>query len=585
MDHTTVHPLCAGQAHHIDIHLWRGPPENQDETRPIQILVNHGYVVGFCPSRLQPAWSAYRVAQAEEDVDYKRPIHYHDDLRLPAELRVGRTTFGKLGNVALNVGHMTPNEVINRQFGRLAQMETFLMSNMSPQYGSLNNGVWLKLETAIREIEDEPGKDHVWVIVGPIFDDTPRSIGRGAGKNVPVPSAYFAVVVDPQSYPYDRLSNVQLDCFIIPQEAPPSSNPQDYPATLPEIEEATRLKFFTAWGRDVPVVVQLSSASASASASAPAHSRLRRALDAQAFGWRAQSHEIAAAQPDAATIGGLIEDLQTEANAFQSLQRPLSDAEERRVYAIQHTMSWLLAARKLDNHPGTGQQAAAQLITYKIVQDVDGRLKEAARTACNFWNRFIQPAFSVVVRLGTFTQQGTTIARAYKPYDQGGVRYGVVEFNTKYLATFTATEIAGTIAHEIGHTLGIGWERWTDLFDPGTGRFHLTATDRLRLLGDMLVELDGGGGTALSHWDEEIFDRELMTGYKDSSEHVLPVTIDLMGLLGHQVLERLEERKDLQTLLDEASNVVFSRQDEVRQLDLDHFELTEIFETIPHGPR
>jgi DNA/RNA non-specific endonuclease len=161
VDYTTVHPMSANEAHRIDLHLWRGPPQNFDSERPIQILVNQGYIVGFCPTRLQPAWSAYRVAHATRDTDFERPIHYHDDLRLPQSQRIGRRTFGKLGNVGLDVGHMTPNEVINRQFGRLAQMETFLMSNMSPQYGSLNKGVWLKLETAIREIEDEVGKDHV----------------------------------------------------------------------------------------------------------------------------------------------------------------------------------------------------------------------------------------------------------------------------------------------------------------------------------------------------------------------------------------------------------------------------------------
>ena len=79
-------------------------------------------------------------------------------------------------------------------------------------------------------------------------------------------------------------------------------------------------------------------------------------------------------------------------------------------------------------------------------------------------------------------------------------------------------------------------------------------------------------------------DRELMTGYKDSGEHVLPVTIDLMGLLGHTVLEQLAQKESLEALLDEVSNVVFFRQDEVRQLNLDHFEETEIFETIPHRP-
>jgi len=580
VDYTTVHPLCASQAHHIDLHLWRGPPENLDEDRPVQILVNHGYVVGFCPSRLQPAWSAYRVAHAEAAVDFERPIHYHDDLRLPPEQRIGRTTFGSLGNVRLNVGHMTPNEVINRQFGRLAQMETFLMSNMSPQYGSLNSGVWLKLESAIRAIEDEPDKDHVWAIVGPVFGEQPNSITRVGGKLVPVPRAYFALVVDPYAYPYDRLSNANIDGFIIPQEAPPSSNPQDYPATLAEIEAATKLKFFGAWGRDVPVALQ-----SSASLAPPAQSRLTRALKQKEELWLSQASVVEAVQPVADTLDGLIASLQTEASALQDVARVLSQAEQARLAMIQHTISWLLAARRLQSTQPAADQGV-NLITYKIVSDMDDRLKEAARTACNFWNRFVLPAYSIVIRLGTFTQMGNTIARAYRPYERDGVRYGVVEFNTRFLVNFTAAETAGTIIHEIGHTLGIGWQEWMALYDQGTGLFNAEATASLQLLADMVVELDGGAGTAFAHWDEETFDRELMTGYQDpGGEHVLPVTIDVMAVLGHTVLERITQKTSLDLLLDEVSNMVFSRQDEARQLNLDHFEETGLLETIPHPPR
>ncbi len=470
---------------------------------------------------------------------------------------------------------MTPNEVINRQFGRLAQMETFLMSNMSPQYGSLNSGVWLKLETAIREIKDEEGKDHVWAIVGPIFDEQPSSIGRSSG-NLPIPRAYFAIIVDPHTYPYDKLSNVQIDCFIIPQEAPPASNPQDYPATLSEIERATKLKFFGDWGRDVPLTPQLSSV-------APSPSRLTLALNRGKQQWLSPSDVVEAAQPVAGTLDGLIASLEAEATATQSLKRVLSHAEEARLSTIQHTISWLLAARHVTG-PLAQPKQPVHLITYKIVNDMDDRLKEAARTACNFWNRFVQPAFSIVIRLGTFTQAGTTIARAYEPYESNGVRYGRVEFNTKYLVSFSAKETAGTIVHEIGHTLGIGWKTWKTLFDASTGRFNAAATAHLQLLADMEVERDGGDGTALAHWDEEAFDRELMTGYKDSGEYIMPVTIDLMKLLGHTIIERLDKKTNLDTLLAEVSNIVFFRQDEARQINLDHFENTKIFETIPHRP-
>ena len=591
MDHTSIHPLSADQAHHIDLHLWRGPPQNLDETRPVQILVNQGYVVGFSPDRLQPLWSAYRVAHAEADVDYDRPIHYHDDLRLPPELRIGRKTFGKLGGIPLDVGHMTPNEVINRQFGRLAQLETFLMSNMSPQYGSLNKGVWLKLEDSIREIKDEDGKDHVWAIVGPVFGDQPASINRG-NRFVPVPDSYFCITVDPFVYPFDKITNAHIDCFIIPQNAPPSSKPQDYPATLAAIEAATRLQFFTDWGRDIPVSEQLQLAQLAQAAQADVvpQSRMMRALESKAQQWQQQQQDaVAAVQPNADTIEGLISSLQNEANSLQTLQRALSETETARLTTIQHTISWLIAARDLPGSSAAAKKDSkpkkpADFITYNIVDDLDDRLKHAARTACNFWNRFVEPGYSIVIRLGTFTHLSNIIARAFKPYEKDGVRYGRVEFNTRFLVDYTPEQIAGTVIHEIGHTLGFGWERWEPLFDIGTGRFSPAAIVKLALLASMEVERDGGPGTELSHWDEELFDQELMTGIKDSGEFVLPVTIDVMTLLGHTVREPLTAKTPLAELIEESANIVFSRQDEARSLDLNHFEETEPFETVPHGP-
>ena len=576
MDYTSVHPSSASQAHLVDLHLWRGAPQNLDESRPIEILVNHGYVVGFCPERLQPAWSAYRVAHADDDVDYDRPLTYYDDMRLPNEQRIGPNTFGKIGGVRLNVGHMTPNEVINRQFGRLAQMETFLMSNMSPQYESLNQGAWSKLETAIREIKDEKGKDHVWAIVGPVFGEQPASINRGQGKYLPVPDGYFCVVVDPHTYPYNTLSTVHIDCFIIPQGAPRDSAPEDYPATLEEIEEATNLKFFGGWGREHALGSAASSASSSLS-----KSRLMKILREKRAAEESKSGE-GAAEAKVDSIEGLIDALKVEAARIQLRGRAPTSEELARLRTIQHTVSWLIRARDVLGRPKP--PPSPTLITYKIVSDMSDKLQRGARTACNFWNRFVQPKHSIVIRLGVFTENSYTIARAYEPYSKDGTRYGRVEFNTKYLAGFTEDEVAGTIVHELGHSLGIGWEEWSSLFDRKTGLFISEAVAELDALDQMEVELDGGSGTALSHWDELRFDKELMTGYKDKGEHVLPVTIDLMELLGHTVKERLEVKTPLGELLQAAARVMFFRQDEVHHLDLEHFEETRILEHIPHEP-
>jgi hypothetical protein len=41
---------------------------------------------------------------------------------------------------------------------------------------------------------------------------------------------------------------------------------------------------------------------------------------------------------------------------------------------------------------------------------------------------------------------------------------------------------------------------------------------------------------------------------------------------------------DLGELLKDAVNVIFSKQDQARVLNLEHFEETDLFETIPHPP-
>lgn len=277
-----------------------------------------------------------------------------------------------------------------------------------------------------------------------------------------------------------------------------------------------------------------------------------------------------------ATLQQVIDGLIQEAAEIQIQGRALRPDEMARVQAIYEALPYLKKAKDI-----LTAEFVSTLITYKIVSDVEGKLKKAARTACNFWNRFVIPNSSIVIRLGVFTANTQTIARAYKPFKRGEVVYGVVEFNTKYLAYFSDNDIAGTIIHEIGHTLGFGWDRWMELFD-ASGNFTQDAIAQVQELEEMRVETDYGPGTRYSHWDEETHDKELMTGIKDYSEYVLPVTIKIMRLLGHHVIEELDQQTNLSTLLGSLSQVIFSRQSEAKAIDRDHFESTDIWENVPH---
>ncbi|MFZ2727560.1 MAG: hypothetical protein WAX77_14990, partial [Methylococcaceae bacterium] len=143
----------------------------------------------------------------------------------------------------------------------------------------------------------------------------------------------------------------------------------------------------------------------------------------------------------------------------------------------------------------------SNIITYNVIGDVDGKLKRSTKIACNFWNHFIVPSYSVVITIGLFTEESLTIAQAYKPLFSNGVMYGKIEFNTKYLKQFTDYKIASTVIHEIGHTLGFGWDKWMELFDKASGKFYVGYILMLPELETMRVELHYGPGTEYAHWD------------------------------------------------------------------------------------
>lgn len=220
------------------------------------------------------------------------------------------------------------------------------------------------------------------------------------------------------------------------------------------------------------------------------------------------------------------------------------------------------------------------LITYKIQEDLNGKLKTAAKAACNFWNEFVTPSGPIVIRIGYYYSLSGSVAKAWTPWDKDGTTYGRVEFNKRRLRRFSDRQTTTSLIHEIGHVLGFGFDAWNQLFNKRSGRFLNSAIARFPALEEMRVELDYGGGTRYSHWDERRFDGEIMTGFKDAVEHVLPITIDIMTAFGHSVKRTLSVKTSIDELLDELGSREFTRHADVETLDLDYLDFTEVDEEI-----
>lgn len=250
VDYSSVVDESKSMAHLIDFFCYCGAPLNRDPSNPLLILVNHGYVVGFSPKNLQPAWSAYRVGEAmaeggEEPIEtwYARPHSYYDDPRLPRQCQIGTGSF-RQSNVEgtktlLDVGHLTPNYAIARQFGPLAQMETFFMSNMSPQSRNLNQGYWRTMEQNIVDYYRERS-GHIWVVSGPIFKPQKGVVKRQRGTlRIPIPSHYFLVGVG-----FVSKTKKAVAALKISQSADAHLLKYSQLTSIEEIENETKLRFF-----------------------------------------------------------------------------------------------------------------------------------------------------------------------------------------------------------------------------------------------------------------------------------------------------------------------------------------------------
>lgn len=124
---------------------------------------------------------------------------------------------------------------------------------------------------------------------------------------------------------------------------------------------------------------------------------------------------------------------------------------------------------------------------------------------------------------------------------------GVLTLDSEDLEPLAGTEAAtDLIVHEIGHILGFGslWDHFglvsgADTSSPRfTGPAAVEEYQALGGAGDVPLETEGGTGTALGHWSEAEFDRELMTGFAErpgTEQPLSRVSVASLADLGYAV--------------------------------------------------
>ena len=169
----------------------------------------------------QPAMKKVKVSQ--------RPSKFKIDIR--TESKVSHKDYTRSG---YDRGHMAPNYAIASRYGHIAQIETFLMSNICPQTPRLNRRIWKNLEQKVAK-EYAQDFEEIWIITGPIFDDNIEKLKSG----VEVPDSFYKIIID------EIDGKPRVLAFIIPQEVKRKDSLRKFLVSIDEIEKLTKLDFLS----------------------------------------------------------------------------------------------------------------------------------------------------------------------------------------------------------------------------------------------------------------------------------------------------------------------------------------------------
>ncbi len=211
-------------------------PDSTTAPKDITVLNKKGFVIGYSPSLRHPVWVAYKTYPVRDAVMPPRPTGFKPDPQ--ARNSPQHKDYAKTG---YNRGHMAPNLAIASRYGKEAQNQTFLTSNICPQRSGLNQGPWYDLEFRISELWPDCYGD-VWVITGAITAPDGKRLASG----VSIPTAFYQIVVAQEK------SRLRAFAVYMPQNIPRRAYARSTLVSIDEIEKLAGFDFLA----DLPDAVE-----------------------------------------------------------------------------------------------------------------------------------------------------------------------------------------------------------------------------------------------------------------------------------------------------------------------------------------
>ncbi|HEX7240011.1 MAG TPA: DNA/RNA non-specific endonuclease [Longimicrobiaceae bacterium] len=165
-------------------HVEFGTPSDGSPSNDL-ILAKRTYTASHNCAEGGPNWVSWNLNKTHFG-DAARSSTFYTDTSLPAGCY--RVTSSDYTNSGYSRGHMVRSE--ERTWSSADNQQTFLMTNVLPQYQDLNGGPWYKFEQYLQDLAQNGNKE-IYVIAGATGN---RGTLNGAGKVV-IPTYHYKIAV------------------------------------------------------------------------------------------------------------------------------------------------------------------------------------------------------------------------------------------------------------------------------------------------------------------------------------------------------------------------------------------------------
>jgi endonuclease G len=222
------------------------PINTSKNNRPANncLMANKTYFLSYNNSRGAANWVFWHLDEDNLGTN-PRTDDFRRDFRIKEKYQISNSSYEKTG---YDRGHMCPAG--DRSSDQAQVSETFLMSNMQPQVGVLNQHAWKNLEDDVRKmVSDEKEKKQAHIFAGCY-----GSIDKIFGDKITVPEKCFKIILLLSKGDFDInliTKDTTVIAVIIPNDSYIERKWQRYLKTVDEIEEETKLDFFTRLSPDI----------------------------------------------------------------------------------------------------------------------------------------------------------------------------------------------------------------------------------------------------------------------------------------------------------------------------------------------